>query len=33
MIPFNYILMKCAAGYKLSKSQGNKNHLMYIDNI
>ena len=33
MIPLNYILRKCTAEYKLSKSQEKINHLMYMDNI
>ena len=33
MIPLNYILRKCTAGYKLSKSQEKINHLKYVDNI
>ena len=33
MMPFNHILRKCAAGYKLSKSQEKIKHLMYIDDI
>ena len=28
MTPLNYILRKCTAGYKLSTSQENINHLM-----
>ena len=32
MMPLNYILRKCTAGYKLSKSQEKFNHLMYMDN-
>ena len=31
--PLNYILKKCTAGYKLSKSQEKINLLMYIDDI
>ena len=33
MMPFNHILKKCTAGYKLSKSQEKFNHLMYMDDI
>ena len=33
MMPLNYILRNCSAGYKLSKSQEKINHLMYIDGI
>ena len=33
MMPLNYILRKCPAGYKLSRSQGKINHLMYMDDI
>ena len=33
MMPFNYILRKCTAGYKLSKSQEKINHLIYMDDI
>ena len=33
MMPLNHILRKCAAGYKLSRSQEKINHLMYMDNI
>ena len=29
----NHILRKCAAGYKLSRSQEKINHLMYMDDI
>ena len=32
-MPLNHILRKCAAGYKLSRSQEKVNHLMYIDDI
>ena len=32
-MPLNHILIKCTAGYKLSKSQETINHLMYIDDI
>ena len=32
MIPLNHILRKCAAGYKLSRSQ-QITHLMYMDDI
>ena len=31
MMPLNHILRKCGAGYKLSRSQGKINHLMYMD--
>ena len=31
MMPLNYILRKCIAGYKLSRSQEKINHLMYMD--
>ena len=30
-MPFNHILRKCTAAYKLSKSQEKINHLMYMD--
>ena len=33
MMPLNYILRKCTAGYKLSGLQENINHLMYMDDI
>ena len=33
MMPLNYILRKCTAGYKISRSQENINHLMYMDDI
>ena len=33
MMPLNHILRKCAAGYKLSRSQEKIDHLMYMDNI
>ena len=33
MRPQNHILRKCAAGYKLSRSQEKIDHLMYIDDI
>ena len=33
MMPLNHILKKCTAGYKLSKSQENINHLMHMDHI
>ena len=33
MMPLNYILRKCTAGYKLSKSQEKVNYLMYMDDI
>ena len=33
MMPLNYILGKCTAGYKLSRSQEKINHLMYMDDI
>ena len=33
MVPQNHILRKCAAGYKLSRSQEKINHLMYMDDI
>ena len=33
MMPLNDILRKCAAGYKLSRSQEKINHLMYMDDI
>ena len=32
-MPLNHILRKCAAGYKLSRSQEKINHLMYMDDI
>ena len=31
MMPLNYILGKCTAGCKLSRSQEKINHLMYMD--
>ena len=33
MMPLNHILRKCAAVYKLSRSQEKINHLMYLDDI
>ena len=33
MMPLNHILRKCAAGYKLSRSQEKVNHLLYMDDI
>ena len=33
MMPLNHILRKCAAGYKLSRSQEKIKHLMYMDGI
>ena len=33
MMLLNHILRKCAAGYKLSRSQEKINHLMYMDDI
>ena len=33
MMPLKYILRKCTAGYKLSKSQETLNYLMYMDDI
>ena len=33
IMPLNYILRKCTAGYKLSKFQEKINHLMYIDDM
>ena len=33
MMPLNHIIRKCAAGYKLSRSQEKINHLMYMDDI
>ena len=33
MTPMNNIPRKCAAGYKLSRSQEKINHLMYMDDI
>ena len=32
-MPLNHLLRKCAAGYKLSRSQEKVNHLMYMDDI
>ena len=32
-MPLNYILRKCMAGYKLSRSQEKINHLIYMDDI
>ena len=33
MMSLNNILRKCAAGYKLSRSEEKINHLMYMDDI
>ena len=33
MMPLNHILRKCAAGYKLGRSQEKVNYLMYMDDI
>ena len=33
MMPINHVLKKSSAGYKLSDSQENINHLMYMDDI
>ena len=33
MMPLDHILRKCAAGYKLSRSQEKINHQMYMDDI
>ena len=33
MMPLNYILRKCTAGYKLSRSQEKVHHLMDMDDI
>ena len=33
MMPFNHILRKCTAGYKLRKSQEKINHQIYMDDI
>ena len=33
MMPLNYILRKCTAGYKLTRSQEKISHLMYMDDI
>ena len=33
MMPLNYILRKCTAGYNLSRSQEKINQLMYMDDI
>ena len=33
MMPLNHILRKCTAGYKVSRSQGKVNHLMYMDDV
>ena len=33
MMPLNYLLRKCTAGYKLSRSQEKINHLMYMDDV
>ena len=32
-MPLNHMLRKCAAGYKLTRSQEKINHLMYMDDI
>ena len=33
MMPLSHVLRKCTAGYKLSRSQEEVNHLMYMDDI
>ena len=33
MMPLNHIHRKCTAGYKLSRSQEDINHLMYMDDV
>ena len=33
MVPLNHILRKCTAEYKLSRSQENISHLMYMEDI
>ena len=33
LMPLNYILRKCTAGYKLSRSQEKIKHVMYMDDI
>ena len=33
MMLLNHLLRKCTAGYKLSRSQEKRNHLMYMDAI
>ena len=33
MVPFDHILRKCTAGYKLSRSQEKINHIMYMDDV
>ena len=33
IMPLNHIHRKCSGGYKLYKSQGKINHLMYMDDI
>ena len=33
MTPLNHILRKCTTGYKLSRSQENFNHRIYMDDI
>ena len=33
MMPLNHVIRKCAAGYKLSRSQEKVNHLMFMDDI
>ena len=33
MMPLKHILRKCTTGYKLSRSQEQINHLMYMDDI
>ena len=32
-MPLNHIVRKCAAGYKLSRSQEKINHVKYMDDI
>ena len=33
MMSLNHIIRKCTAGYKLRRSQGKINHLMYMDDF
>ena len=33
MMSLNHIITKCTVGYKLSRSQGNIDHLIYLNDI
>ena len=33
MVPLNHILRKYVGGYKITKSQENINHLMYLEDV